>query len=101
MALSTRLFVALSLSVLVTTPATASASASASANSSDWTEAEVKRLPGNGPYLYKDCITPFSGHWVQTLPFRSTYSTAEELMANTPFKQCVKFGWSSYHQFET
>ena len=97
MALFTRLFVALSLSVLVTIPATASASA----NSSDWTEAEVKRLPGNGPYLYKDCITPFSGHWVQTLPFRSTYSTAEELMANTTFKQCVKFGWSSYHQFET
>ena len=95
MALFTRLFVALSLSVLVITPATANT------NSSDWTEAEIKRLPGKGPYLYKDCITPFSGHWVPTLPFRSTYSTAEELMANTPFKQCVKFGWSSYHQFET
>ena len=95
MALFTRLFVALSLSVLVTIPATAST------NSSDWTEAKIKRLPGKGPYLYKDCITPFSGHWVPTLPFRSTYSTAEELMANTNFEQCVKFGWSSYHQFET
>ena len=95
MALFTRLFVALSLSVLVTTPATANT------NSSDWTEAEIKRLPGKGPYLYKDCITPFSGHWVPTLPFRSTYSTAEELMANTNFEQCVKFGWSSYHQFES
>jgi len=95
MALSTRLFVAFSLSVLGTTPATAST------NSSDWTEAEIKRLPGKGPYLYKDCITPFSGHWVPTLPFRSPYSTAEELMANTSFKQCVKFGWSSYHQFES
>lgn len=95
MALLTRIFAALSLSVLVITPATASA------NSSDWTEAEIKRLPGKGPYLYKDCIKPFSGHWVQTLPFRSTYSTAEELMANTSFKQCVKFGWSSYHQFES
>lgn len=95
MALFTRLFVALSLSVLVITPATANT------NSSDWTEAEIKRLPGKGPYLYKDCITPFSGHWVPTLPFRSTYSTAEELMANTNFEQCVKFGWSSYHQFES
>lgn len=101
MALLTHIFAALSLSVLATTPSIAQTPASASANSSDWTEAEVKRLPGNGPYLYKDCITPFSGHWVQTLPFRSTYSTAEELMANTTFKQCVKFGWSSYHQFET
>ena len=95
MALFTRLFVALSLIVLVITPATANT------NSSDWTEAEIKRLPGKGPYLYKDCITPFSGHWVPTLPFRSTYSTAEELMANTNFEQCVKFGWSSYHQFES
>lgn len=101
MKLLTRLFAALSLSVLVTTSAIAQEPTPASANSSDWTEAEVKRLPGNGPYLYKDCITPFSGHWVQTLPFRSTYSTAEELMTNTTFKQCVKFGWSSYHQFET
>jgi len=101
MTLLTRIFAALSLSVLATTAAIAQTPASASANSSDWTEADVKRLPGKGPHLYRGCITKFSGYPIPVLPFRSTYSTAEELMANTTFKQCVKFGWSSYHQFET
>lgn len=91
MALFTRLFVALSLSVLVTTPAIAQEPAPASANSSALSEAKKNRLPGKGPHIYRGCITEFSGHWIPVLPFRSTYATAEELMANrSDLRECVK-----------
>lgn len=101
MSFTTHVLTALFMSLCLASVATAQATEPANTKNIDWTEAQIKALPGKGPYLYKDCITPFSGHWVPTLPFRSTYSTAEELMANTNFEQCVKFGWSSYHQFES
>ena len=91
MALLTRLFTALSLSVLVATTATAQEPAPTSANSTGLSDIKTKRLPGNGPYIYRGCITPFGDHWVPVLPFRSTYSTAEELMGNrSDLRNCVK-----------
>ena len=93
MALLTRIIAALSLNLLVatTTIAQEPAPENANANSTAQSEFKKKRLPGNGPYIYRFCITQFADQWTQVLPFRSTYSTAEELMANRPnLRNCVK-----------
>ncbi len=91
MTLLTRLFAALSLSLLVATTTTAHEPEPASANRSGLSEIKKKRLPGSGPYIYRGCITLFGDYWVEVLPFRSTHSTAEELMSNqSNLRDCVK-----------
>ncbi|KMN21390.1 hypothetical protein ACTXN4_22460 [Pseudomonas helleri] len=82
---------ALLMIFFIATAATAQAAEPASTYKSSLSETPAKRLPGKGPYIYTGCITPFSGHWVAVLPFRSIYATAEELMANRPdLRECVK-----------
>ena len=55
------------------------------------TKVKKNRLPGNGPYVYINCVAMTPDGPLPVLPFRSTYSTAAELMANRrDLSQCEK-----------